>query len=195
MCPKKTRRSDEQELINVKERAGLSPDDQRRIIDRFIDLGLAHYLEKNRDKLRDDDKLEGTRAARDFRQVLYDWAMTNEDKRKRTCDTEEKFTTLKPGSIIKDPIPIKNIVLMEAPYMDESLQSNLSDKAFQEAGDLVGVGIDTSQKKVYKGAQAIRLIQQLTHRNLTASPRTVAESKTVSPSQSIDTVEKRRWIN
>jgi len=194
MCPKKTRRSDEQELMNVKERAGLSPDDQRRIIDRFIDLGLAHYLEKNRDKLHDDDKLEGTRAARDFRQILYDWAMTNEDKRKRTCDTEEKFTTLKPGSIIKDPIPIENIVLMEAPYMDESLQSNLSDKAFQEAGDLVGVGIDTSQKKVYKGAQAIRLIQQLTHRNLTASPRTVsvAESKTVSPSHSTDTAEKRR---
>lgn len=179
--------------MNVKERAGLSPDDQRRMIDRFVDLGLVHYLEKVRDKLRDDDKLEGTGAARDFRQVLYDWAMTNEDKRKRTCDAEERFTTLKPGSIIKDSIPIEKIVLMQAPYMDESLQSNLSDKAFQEAGDLVGVGIDMSQKKVYKGAQAIKLINQLTHHNLTASPRAVsiAETEALNPSQSIDTAEKR----
>lgn len=196
MCPKKTRRSDEQQgLMDVKEKAALSPDDQRRMIDRFVDLGLVRYLEKARDKSRDDDKLEGTSAARDFRQVLYNWAMTNGDKRKRTCDAEERFTTPKPGSIIKDAIPIENIVLMQAPYMDESLQSNLSDKAFQEAGDLVGVGIDTSQEKVYKGAQAIRLIEQLAHRNLTtASPRAVstAESEAINPSQSIDTAEKRR---
>lgn len=180
--------------MNVKERADLSPDDQRRMIDRFVDLSLDHYLEKARDKLRDDDKLEGTSAARDFRQVLYDWAMTNEGKRKRTYDAEQRFTTLKPGSIIKDAIPIEKIVLMQAPYMDESLQSNLSDKAFQEAGDLVGVGIDTSQKKVYKGAQAIRLIEQLTHHNLTASRRAVpiAENEALNPSQSIDTAEKRR---
>lgn len=193
MCPKKTRRSDGQKLASGKERAALSPDEQRRMIDRFVDLGLAHYLERARDKLRDDDKLEGTNA-RDFRQVLYDWAMTNEDKRKRTCDAEERFTTLKPGSIIKDSIPIEKIVLMQAPYMDESLQSNLSDKAFQEAGDLVGVGIDTSQKKVYKGAQAIRLIEQLTHHNLTASPRAVSivENEALNPSQSVDTAEKRR---
>lgn len=194
MCPKKTRRSDEQELVNVKERAGLSSDNQRRMIDRFVDLGLAHYLEKARDKLHDDDKLEGTSAARDFRQVLYDWAMTNEDKRKRTCDTAERFTTLKPGSIIKDSIPIEKIVLMQAPYMDESVQSNLSDKAFQEAGDLVGVGIDTSREKVYKGAQALRLIEQLAHHNLTAGPRAVsiATNEALNLSQSVDTTEKRR---
>lgn len=165
------------------------------MIYRFVDLALVRHSDKTRDKLRDDDsKLEGTSAARDFRRVLYDWAMTNENKRKRTCDAEERFTTLKPGSIIKDAIPIENIVLMQAPYMDESLQSNLSDKAFQEAGDVVGVGIDTSREKVYKGAQAIKLIQQLTHRNLTASPRAVsiAQSEAINPSQSIDTAEKRR---
>lgn len=180
--------------MNVKERAGLSPDEQRRMIDRFVDLGLVRYLERVRDKLRDDDKLEATSAARDFQQVLYDWAMTNEDKRKRICAPEERFTTLKPGSIIKDSIPIENVVLMQAPYMDESVQSNLSDKAFQEAGDLIGVGIDTSQKKVYKGAEAIRLIGQLAHHKLTASPRaaSIVRNEACNPSQFIDAAEKRR---
>ncbi|XP_025267750.1 A disintegrin and metalloproteinase with thrombospondin motifs 7 [Camponotus floridanus] len=192
MCPKKTRQSDEHELINMEEKVNLSPDDQRRMIDRFVDVGLAHYLEKS-DKLHDDDKLEETGAARNFRQLLYDWAMTNEDKRKRTCETEEKFTTPKPGSIIVDSIPIEKVILLQAPYMDESLQSNLSDKAFQEAGDLVGVGIDTSQQKVYKGSQAVKLIEQLVHHNLTINPRTTSTTKTEDLNQSVDTaLEKKR---
>lgn len=192
MCPKKTRQSNEHELVTIKEEANLSPDDQRRIIDRFVDLGLAHYLEKSRDKLHDNDKLEGTSAARDFRQLLYDWAMTNEDKRKRTCETEEKFTTPKPGSIIKDSIPIEKVVLLQAPYMDESLQSNLSDKAFQEAGDLVGVGIDTSQQKVYKGSQAVKLIEQLNYHNLTMKPRAVSTTETKDLNLSADTASEKR---
>lgn len=159
-CSKKSRRADERE--------------------HFADLGLAHYLgEQARGESRADDKsAEGTPGAvRDFRQLLYDWAMTGsgeEGKRKRTCETEERFTTMKPGSIIKDAIPIEKIVLLQAPYTDESLRSNLSDKAFQEAGDLVGAGIDTSKERVYKGAEAIKLIQQLTHHNLTTSPRAIS---------------------
>ena len=194
MCSKKTRRSDEQELIDEKEKESLSLGDQRRMIDRFVDLGLARYLEKSRDKLRDDDRLEDRSAARNFRQVLYDWAMTNEDKHKRTCDTEEKFTTPKPGSIILDSVPIENVVLIQAPYMDESLQANLSDKAFQEAGDLVGVGIDTSKKKMYKGAEALKLIQQLSQRNQTLSPRAVSviANKALDSSQFVDNAEKKR---
>lgn len=160
------------------------------MIDKFVDLGLAHYLEKTHNKLHDDDKFEGTSAAQDFRQLLYDWAMTNDDKRKRTCEAEEKFTTMKPGSIIKDPIPIEKIVLLQAPYMDESLQSNLSDKAFQEAGDLVGVGIDTSQQKVYKGSQAVKLLEQLAHHNLTVNPRAVSTTET--DDLSIDTVSEKK---
>ncbi|KMQ94666.1 a disintegrin and metalloproteinase with thrombospondin motifs 7 [Lasius niger] len=192
MCPKKPRQSNEHELVNVKEKASLSPDDQRRMIDRFVDLGLTHYLEKTHDKLHDDDKLERTGAARDFRQLLYDWAMTNEDKRKRTCEAEEKFTTPKPGSIIKDWIPIEKVVLLQAPYMDESLQSNLSDRAFQEAGDLVGVGIDTSQQKVYKGSQAVKLIEQLVHHNLTMNPRAVSTTETEDLNLSVDTASEKR---
>ncbi|GAB1865491.1 A disintegrin and metalloproteinase with thrombospondin motifs 7 [Camponotus japonicus] len=192
MCPKKTRQSDEHELINMEEKVNLSPDDQRRMIDRFVDLGLAHYLEKGHDKLHDDDKLEETSAARNFRQILYDWAMTNEDKRKRTCEAEEKFTTPKPGSIIIDSIPIEKVILLQAPYMDESLQSNLSDKAFQEAGDLVGIGIDTSQQKVYKGSQAVKLIEQLVHHNLTINPRATSTTKTEDLNQSVDTASEKR---
>lgn len=192
MCPKKTRQSDERELVDVKKEASLSPDDQRRMIDRFVDLGLTHYLEKDRDRLHDDDKLEGTSAARDFRQLLYDWAMTNEDKRKRTCETDERFSTLKPGSIIKDSIPIEKVVLLQAPYMDESLQSNLSDKAFQEAGDLVGIGIDTSREKVYKGAEAIKLIGQLAHHKLTTSPRAVTITESGALHQAADTASDKK---
>lgn len=191
MCPKKARQSNERELANVKEEANLSPDDQRKIIDRFVDLGLAHYLEKSRDKLHDNDKLEGTSDARNFRQLLYDWAMTNEDKRKRTCETEEKFTTMKPGSIIKDSIPIEKVVLLQAPYMDESLQSNLSDKAFQEAGDLVGVGIDTSKQKIYKGSQAVKLIEQLNRHNVTMKPRTTSTTETEDLSADAASEKKR----
>lgn len=174
-CPKKTRRSNEKDplVVDGKEGGSLSLNDQRRIIDRFVDLGLTRYLE-SRDKSPERDKVKETRAARDYQQLLYDWAMTNEDKRKRTCEMEERFTTIKPGSIIKDAIPIEKIVLMQAPFMDETLQSNLSDKAFQEAGDIVGAGIDTSQEKIYKGAEAIKIIGQLTHRNLTTSPRTIS---------------------
>lgn len=192
MCPKKARRSGERELADAQKEASLSPDDRRRMIDRFVDLGLAHYAEKARDRLHADDKLDGTSAARDFRQLLYDWAMTGEDKRKRTCETDERFTTLKPGSIIKDSIPIEKIVLLQAPYMDESLQSNLSDKAFQEAGDVVGVGIDTSREKVYKGAQAIKLIGQLTHRDLTTSTRPASIAESGDLNQAVDTTEKKK---
>ncbi|KAG5335616.1 ATS7 metalloproteinase, partial [Acromyrmex heyeri] len=194
MCLKKPRRSSEQELIGEKEKKSLSLDDQRRMIDRFVDLGLARYLEKSRDKLRDDDRPEDRSAARNFRQVLYDWAMTNEDKRKRTCDAEERFTTPKPGSIILDSVPIENVVLMQAPYMDDTVQANLSDKAFQEAGDRVGVGIDMTKKKVYKGAQALKLIQQLAHHNQTGSPRAVSltANGALNSFQSVDNAVKKR---
>lgn len=194
MCSKKARQSNERELVNVKKEANLSLDDQRKIIDRFVDLGLAHYLEKSRDKLHDNDKLEGTSDARDFRQLLYDWAMTNENKRKRTCEneTEEKFTTMKPGSIIKDSVPIENVVLLQAPYMDESLQYNLSDKAFQESGDVVGVGIDTSKQKVYKGSEAVKLIGQLNRHNVTLKPRTTSTTETEDHNLSTDAASEKK---
>ncbi|XP_050455485.1 A disintegrin and metalloproteinase with thrombospondin motifs 7-like [Cataglyphis hispanica] len=192
MCSKKARQSNERELVNVKKEANLSLDDQRKIIDRFVDLGLAHYLEKSHDKLHDNDKLEGVSDARDFRQLLYDWAMTNENKRKRTCETEEKFTTMKPGSIIKDSIPIENVVLLQAPYMDESLQYNLSDKAFQESGDVVGVGIDTSKQKVYKGSEAIKLIGQLNRFNVTLKPLTTSTTETENHNQSADAASEKK---
>jgi len=139
------------------------------MIDRFVDLSLARYLD-NHDKSRNLDKMEhNSNAGRDFRQLLYDWAITKENKRKlHSCNLVEQFTTMKPGSIIKDSVPLESVVLMEAPYMDEFLQANLSDKAFQESGDVVGVGIDTSQQKVYTGHKAIELIGLLSGHNQTA---------------------------
>jgi len=182
ICSKRNRKSNDQgladheftdqELVdqNTHERmSSLSPDDQRKMIDRFVDLSLARYLD-NHDKSRDLDKIErNSNAGRDFRQLLYDWAMTKENKRKmHSCNSVEQFTTMKPGSIIKDSVPLESVILMEAPYVDEFLQANLSDKAFQESGDIVGVGIDTSRQKIYTGNKAIRLIGLLSGHNQTA---------------------------
>lgn len=191
VCPKRTRQSNERELMEAKESASPSADDQRRMIDRFVERGLARYLDRAHDEStrNEGDKLEETNADRDFRQLLYDWAMTNENKRKRTCEAE-RFTTPKPGSIIVDSIPVEKVVLLEAPYMDESLQSNLSDKAFQEAGDTVGGGIDTSQQKIYKGVQAVDLIEKLTHRNLTTTSRPISDEG--SDESAVDIAPERK---
>lgn len=63
--------------------------------------------------------------------------------------------------------------------MDEGLQANLSDKAFQQSGDLIGVGIDTSRRKVFKGAKAVQMMEQLAgHRETTPLTRTTNQSNT-----------------
>lgn len=162
------------------------------MIDRLVNLGLTRYLEKTHRDESTHDKLDETNADQDFRQLLYDWTMANEDKRKRACD--ERFTTPEPGSIIKDSVPIEKVVLLQAPYMDESLQSNLSDKAFQEAGDTVGVGIDTSQQKVYKGAKAVDLIEKLVHRNLPTTSRPVAVEGSEDSSSSAGIAPRKRDV-
>jgi len=162
---------------NASERVSLSPDDQRRMIDRFVDLSLARYLDSH-GKSHELDNVEGDNSGRNFRQLLYDWARIKH-RHTNNCDSieHEQFTTMKPGSIIKDSIPFENEVLMEAPYIDEFLQANLSDKAFQESGDVVGVGIDTTQKKIYRGNKAIQLIGLLSGHNQTAV-RTVSAKDT-----------------
>ncbi|XP_046835691.1 A disintegrin and metalloproteinase with thrombospondin motifs 12-like isoform X1 [Vespa crabro] len=185
-CDKKTRESGRNELIEDDERdENLTDDDRRKMIDRFVDLGLARYLENIRASTKIIGKSYDKNESNDFRRFLRDWVMNSEEeeeeeaeekeklrekmieienKRKRTCElstVETNFTTPKPGSIIKDSIPEENVILMNAPYNEESLLSNLSDKAYQEAGDLVGMSIDTKHKKTYKGAEAVRLIEEL----------------------------------
>ncbi|XP_053976514.1 A disintegrin and metalloproteinase with thrombospondin motifs 7-like [Hylaeus volcanicus] len=168
-CPKKARNANG-EVEAVKEKQAV---DQAKMIDAFVDPMLVHGVPREADKLRRTNDAD----AADFRQLLRDWSVAREEKKKRsTCASERNFTTPKPGSIIKDSVPIENVVLLEAPYMEENLQSNLSDKAYQEAGDLVGMSIDTSREKVYRGSQAIQKIEELSYPNGTPSPRVVNQS-------------------
>ncbi|XP_043259689.1 A disintegrin and metalloproteinase with thrombospondin motifs 7-like [Colletes gigas] len=159
-CPKKARNANG-ELGVAKEKQSMPAEDRAKRIDAFVDLSMARYLEK---VSREAD-------APDFRQLLRDWSVVQEEKTKRnTCVSERNFTTPKPGSIVKDSVPVENVVLIEAPYMEENLQSNLSDKAYRETGDLVGMSIDTTREKVYKGLQAIQKIEKLTFPNGTPPP-------------------------
>ncbi|KAF7382624.1 hypothetical protein HZH68_015543 [Vespula germanica] len=191
-CEKKTRESIRNELIEDDERdENLTDDDKRRMIDRFVDLGLARYLENIRAATKFIGKNYDKNESNDFRRFLRDWVMNSEEeeeeeeeeakekerirkkkiedenKKKRTCvlpEVEKNFTTPKPGSIIKDSIPVENVILMNAPYEEQSLLSNLSDKAFQESGDIVGMSIDTKHLKTYKGDEAVRMIEELANK-------------------------------
>ncbi|KAI4488512.1 hypothetical protein M0802_011552 [Mischocyttarus mexicanus] len=175
ICDKKTRDSSRKELTDDKEPIdeNLSEDDRSKMIDRFVDLGLARYLDNIRTSNKITDGRDNQNESNDFRRFIRDWVMNSEDEegdmgidKKTTCEFSEKnFTTPKPGSIIKDSIPADNVVLIQAPYNEELPITNLSDKAFHEAGDIIGLSIDTEHQKTYKGSEAVKMIEELRHKN------------------------------
>ncbi|XP_017767754.1 PREDICTED: A disintegrin and metalloproteinase with thrombospondin motifs 7-like [Eufriesea mexicana] len=167
-CPKKARNVNREAEVE-KEKKLLPLDEQDKMVDKFVDLGLARYLEKAYGVPRDSDEMEKTSDTADFRDLLREWSLVDEDKNKHGVCVPN-ITTPKPGSIIKDSVPIENVILLEAPFVEGNLQSNLSDRAFQETGDLVGVGIDTSKTKVFTGAEAVQKIEQLEGHKHTTPP-------------------------
>ncbi|CAK9809490.1 A disintegrin and metalloproteinase with thrombospondin motifs 7 [Anthophora quadrimaculata] len=158
---KKTRNVNE-ELTSTKEKEQPLPaEEQATLIDKFVDLSLARYLEKAYGVPHEEDELGKTADTANFRQFLRDWSYADDEKRKRGVCQNRNFTTPKPGSIIKDSVPIENVILLEAPSIDDSLQLNLSDKAFHESGDKISGGIDTSRMKIYNGSEAVKMIEIL----------------------------------
>ncbi|XP_076647153.1 A disintegrin and metalloproteinase with thrombospondin motifs 7 [Halictus rubicundus] len=151
----------------AKEQRSIPLEKRAKMIDRMVDLNLARYLEKSYGVPSGADEMSKLSDSSDYRRVLHDWSAAVEDKVKRTCP-EKNLTKPKPGSFVIDNVPLESYVLVEAPFLDESLQQNLSDKAYQEAGDMVGVSIDTSREKVYQGAEALKKLQQMSNRNETA---------------------------
>ncbi|XP_033228893.1 A disintegrin and metalloproteinase with thrombospondin motifs 7-like [Belonocnema kinseyi] len=147
----------------------LSLEEERQLMDNFVDVGLERYLES---RSVSGNVNSGKRsAAKNFRQLLHDWVESHKAKKKRTCDLKNynnhvKFTTTKRGSIIKDTAPIDQEILIVAPYRDDLLRSNMSDQAFQEAGDSVGVSLDTKNKKIYRGKDAINMEKMILHHNV-----------------------------
>lgn len=140
-------------------------------MDQFVDVGLERYLESR--GVSGTIKSEKRSAAENFRQLLHDWVASNKAKRKRTCHPKNEknyfnFTTPKPGFIIKDAAPVDQEILIVAPYRDDLLRFNMSDRAFQEVGDSVGVSIDTKHKKIYKGKDAINMEKMILHHNVSA---------------------------
>ncbi|XP_076766964.1 A disintegrin and metalloproteinase with thrombospondin motifs 12 [Xylocopa sonorina] len=155
-CPKKARNASKREpesTTEEKERSRVPPEERSKMLDKLVDTSLVRYLEKAYGLSRE-------------------WSIADEDKKKRGACERNNLTTPKPGSIIKDSIPIDSVVLMEAPYIEETLRMNLSDRAFQESGDLVGISVDTSHAKIYNGSEAVKMLDKLRgHRNLTLAPR------------------------
>ena len=138
----------------------LSLEEQHRLVDQFVDVGLARYLQSR------GAKSWKRNAANGFRQMLHDWVTTNKEKRKRKSVNERHFETPKPGTIIRDPAPQDQEILIVAPYRDDRLRSNMSDRAFQESGDSAGISIDTKNKKVFKGMDAINVENMVKHHNV-----------------------------
>lgn len=169
------------------------------MIDKFVDLSLARYLEKAHGIAHESDEdLERSRESADLRELLKDWSTSQEEKKKRRNCVPMNLTTPQPGSVVVDKQPLDKVILIEAPMMDESLQMNLSDRAYQESGDIVGVGIDTSREKVYKGEEAVKMIDELMHPSsttaaaATAAPTSVKENYTYDRLVSIvDDVDQR----
>nr|XP_031838900.1 A disintegrin and metalloproteinase with thrombospondin motifs 7-like [Nomia melanderi] len=170
-CPKATRNVDKNQET-AKGMMSVPMEKRAEMIDAVVDLSLARYLGKVYGVSSDEDELGR----------MSDWTDTEDEKMKRstTCTPGKNITTPRPGSFVKDHEPVESVVLQEAPYLNENLQQNLSDLAYQQSGDRVGVSLDTAHEKVYQGEEAIKKMQQLTGQNETrvaASPPTNGNEK------------------
>ncbi|XP_076295392.1 A disintegrin and metalloproteinase with thrombospondin motifs 7 [Lasioglossum baleicum] len=150
-----------------KQHRSIPVEKRAKIIDAMVDLNLARYLEKSYGLPSGAHEMSKLSDSSDYRQVIRDWSALREDKSKRTCP-QMNLTLPEPGSIVVDTAPMDSFVLAEAPYLDESLQQNLSDQAYHEAGDMVGVSLDTSRQKVYRGKEAIKKLREMMPYNDTA---------------------------
>ena len=169
ICRKEARNANNEVVVEPERQRSLHPEERAKMIDKFVDLSLARYLEKSYGVPREVEDSRTAIDTADFRQLLREWSLADEEKRKRApCD--RNVSTPKPGTIIKDSVPVEDVVLLEAPYLEENLQTNLSDRAFQEVGDIVSGSIDTSRVKMYTGMKAVEMIERLEGRNLTGLP-------------------------
>ncbi|XP_046591937.1 A disintegrin and metalloproteinase with thrombospondin motifs 7-like [Neodiprion lecontei] len=146
-----------------------SLEEQRNAIDKLVDMGMSRYLEKtNGERYR--GKSEKRNVAADFKHLIDDWVAPSSDAgidAGNNCpgkgSAQAILATPKPGSIVKDNIPSSNIVVLEAPIINNQQSSNMSDQAFQEEGDEVGSEIDTSHETVFKGSEAAKRLQSPEH--------------------------------
>lgn len=114
-CKKTCKSRRETEIFEKKH--SLGPEEQHRLIDRFVDVSLAQYLESHGNSFK-AFKPEKRNTADDLRQLLHDWVTSDKVKKKR--DSEKKhikkeLTTPKPGSIVRDPAPKDKEILIIAP--------------------------------------------------------------------------------
>lgn len=169
ICRKEARNANREVVVEPGRKQSLHPEERAKMIDKFVDLSLARYLEKSYGVHREAKDSRTAIDTADFRQLLREWSLADEEKRKcGGCD--RNLSTPKPGTIIKDSVPVEDVVLLQAPYLEENLQTNLSDRAFQEVGDIVRGSIDTSRVKMYTGTKAVEMIERLQGRNLTGLP-------------------------
>ncbi|XP_061932556.1 A disintegrin and metalloproteinase with thrombospondin motifs 12-like isoform X2 [Apis cerana] len=159
LCAKKPR---DTELAEKEKETMLPAEEQGRLIDKAVDLSLARYLERAYGVPREISELESGIGIADFRQLLREWSLAEEGKRKRATSCVNDFPTPKPGAIIKDSLPVEKVMVMQAPLIVEDLQANLSDLAYQQIGDMsIGGGLDTSRIKVYNGTEAFKVMEEM----------------------------------
>lgn len=99
----------------------LTPEDQHRLIDRFVDVSLVQYLDSHRNSFKAiKPEKRNTADNNDFRELLHNWVTSDKDNGKRHCKEKKhikkELTTPKPGSIIKDPAPRDKEILIIAPF-------------------------------------------------------------------------------
>lgn len=157
-CSKTTRNVKKNQNI-AKDVRSVPMEKRAEMIDAVVDLSLARYL----------GKLYGLSNEENELGEMNDEMNVEDQKNKRstTCTPVMNITTPRIGSFVKDNEPVGDQILEEAPYLAENLQQNLSDVAYQQSGDRVGLSIDTSHQKVYRGPEAIKKLQQLTGQNET----------------------------
>ncbi|XP_044021259.1 A disintegrin and metalloproteinase with thrombospondin motifs 6-like [Aphidius gifuensis] len=157
-----------------------SPDEDK--LNKFIDLGIINYYEnKNEDNNAGDgdssiDISDNLNLENDIQNIIHNLIFHNG----KTCNKNKirsmnniegkKFTTPKPGTIVKDTVSNNDAVLLEIPMEKNSIISNLSDNAFRESGDSVPLQIDTNREKIYTGDEAAKKIDIMAHPVITTTP-------------------------
>lgn len=95
----------------------LAPEEQHRLIDRFVDVSLMQYLQSHGNSFK-AFKPEKRNTDEDYRHLLHNWIASDKAIGKHCVKKhiKKELTTPKPGSIIKDPVPRDKKVLIIAPY-------------------------------------------------------------------------------
>lgn len=104
-------------------------------------------------------------------QLQFHRSLRHNQRTKKLCaknEDKKQNVSLNVGTIAVDKEPPDEIKLIVVPLKPSHLSLNLSDSEFETMGDKVGDSVDCTKKKVYKGGDAVKLLNQMkNHTNQT----------------------------